>query len=95
MSIVVLEAGMAGTPVLLTDRCGFDQVASVDGGRVVPATAEALANGMDRLLGEPRAMRKMGENLRVFAATEFSWDALVPKYVALYESILSSRCRAA
>ena len=32
MSIVVLEAGRAGTPVMVTDQCDFDEVASVGGG---------------------------------------------------------------
>ena len=30
MSIVVLEAGISGTPVLLTDQCGFNVIEKID-----------------------------------------------------------------
>ena len=42
MSIVVLESGIAGTPVLITDQCGFDDVAAIAGGMVVAASVEGL-----------------------------------------------------
>ena len=46
MSIVVLEAGITGTPVLITDQCGFDDVAAVAGGIVVAASVEGLQEGI-------------------------------------------------
>lgn len=88
MSIVVLEAGAAGTPVLLTDKCGFDDVDRVGGGRVVPATIEGIQQGLVELLSEPSDLKLMGGRLKEFVTTRFAWDSVIQKYVRLYESIL-------
>ena len=91
MSIVVLEAGAAGTPVLLTDRCGFDEVAGVEGGQVVAATSEGLREGLVDLLGKPEELKSMGANLEEFVVEQFSWETAVDKYLELYAGILSSK----
>ena len=46
MSIVVLEAGITKTPVLITDKCGFNDITDIDGGMVVQATVEGLEKGL-------------------------------------------------
>src|SRR5688572_19351658 len=43
MSLVALEAGACGIPVLLTDRCGFDEAAEGGGAVAVPPDAVDLA----------------------------------------------------
>ena len=88
MSIVALEAGAAGTPVLLTDRCGFDEVERAGGGRVVPATAEGLRRGLVRLLGEPEALRSMGANLQNLVRERYAWGSIIRQYLDLYGRIL-------
>lgn len=87
MSIVALEAGIAGTPVLLTDRCGFNQVEKVDGGRVVGASAEDLKTGLLSLLAEPERLPEMGGNLQKMVAQEYTWTSVVEKYLGLYKRI--------
>jgi hypothetical protein len=42
MSIVVLEAGITGTPVLITDQCSFDEVDRIGGGIVVRASVDGI-----------------------------------------------------
>jgi glycosyltransferase involved in cell wall biosynthesis len=93
MSIVALEAGICGTPVLLTDRCGFDEVESADGGRVVPASVEGLRAGLVELLRDPAGLARMGENLRRLAQDRYTWDSAIEKYFELYERILDVRAR--
>jgi glycosyltransferase involved in cell wall biosynthesis len=93
MSIVALEAGICGTPVLLTDRCGFDEVESADGGQVVPASVEGLRAGLVELLRDPVGLARMGENLRRLAQDRYSWDSAIEKYFELYEHILGVRAR--
>lgn len=88
MSIVALEAGITGTPVLLTDRCGFDEVEQVGGGQVVPASVEGLRMGLIELLQEPDRLVSMGTNLRKFVKTRFSWDSAADLYVGVYDRIL-------
>lgn len=88
MSIVVLEAGMTKTPVLLTDRCGFDAVESIGGGKVVPATVEGLEAGLAKLLDRPEVLRPMGIRLYRYVSENFTWDTMIKKYLSLYETIL-------
>jgi len=89
MSIVVLEAGIVGTPVLLTDRCGFDEVAKVGGGKVVAATAIDLAAGLDSLLADRSALKGMGEHLQAHVRENFTWDVIVRRFMDLYQQLLA------
>ncbi|MCK9376401.1 MAG: glycosyltransferase [Syntrophobacterales bacterium] len=91
MSIVVLEAGICGTPVLLTDQCGFNEVAAVDGGEVVPASVPGIKAGLLRMLENPQKLAAQGANLKRFVEENYRWDALVFKYIELYRKILLRR----
>ncbi len=88
MSIVALEAGAAGTPVLLTDRCGFDEVERASGGRVVSASIEGLRTGLVELLGDPNRLERMGVNLKELVEGRYTWEAAVERYLDLYHDIL-------
>ena len=50
MSIVALEAGACGTPVILTTACGFDEVGNA-GCKVVRPLADELYSGMQSMVG--------------------------------------------
>lgn len=88
MSIVVLEAGVTSTPVIITDQCGFDVVESVGGGTVVPATVEGIASGLEKMI-EKGNLAEIGERLNKFVLENYSWSTSAGKYVALYQNILS------
>lgn len=90
MSIVVLEAGAVGRPVVLTDQCGFDEVQEVKGGLVVSVTVEGIESGLRRLLVNPQLASEMGENLKNHVFSHFSWDAQVEKLIRLYRQIVST-----
>lgn len=87
MSIVVLEAGIMGTPVLLTDQCGFNAVDGC-GGKVVSATVDALAIGLVELLGKSSQLRAMGDALNTFVRERHLWDVIIGRYIALYERLV-------
>lgn len=89
MSIVVLEAGVTGTPVLMTDQCGFSEIADVNGGTVVPATVEGLQNGLLTMLTDIDELKVMGLNLQKYIAAQFMWEFIVGKYITLYRHILA------
>jgi len=88
MSIVVLESGISGTPVLLTDRCGFDDVALVKGGTVVPASVEGLQEGLRTMTGDPGQLKTMGKNLEMYVRDNFQWERVVKRYLDLFEKIV-------
>ena len=89
MSIVALEAGICGTPVLLTDQCGFNQLAEVGGGWIAPATAEGLQQGLEQILPDQDARRKAGHNIKSYVASNFGWGVIVESYKSLYARLLS------
>lgn len=87
MSIVVLEAGAAGSPVLITDQCGFDDVEVIGGGKVVAASAPDIMNGIDTMLSEG-CLEKMGRKLKQHVDQSYQWDEMANHYVLLYSQIL-------
>lgn len=87
MSIVAIEAGICGVPVLLTDQCGFGVVRSVDPSLEVPATVEGLASGLVKLLAHPDILRKIPPVWFDFVDKRYSWNSLVPEYLRLYQKI--------
>ena len=91
MSIVVLEAGITGTPVLLTDRCGFNVVEDINGGRVVPATVEGLQNGLLSMFAERGNLKAMGINLEKYVIGRFMWESIVGQHINLYRKILDKK----
>jgi len=89
MSIVVLEAGISGTPVLMTDQCGFDGVAAVEGGMVVAASVAGLKRGLLSMTSDPGKLKTMGQNLEKFTRERFLWDHMVNRYLELFSKIIS------
>lgn len=93
MSIVALEAGVCGTPVLLTDQCGFSDVQLIDSRLVVPASAKALADGMASLLVDPAVLEQIAPAWKSFVITNYVWEVIAPRYLRLYREILAGKAR--
>jgi len=88
MSIVVLEAGISATPVVLTDQCGFNQVEKIGGGKVSPATANGIHNSLLELLKDTGNLAKMGGVLESYVKKHFAWSIVIRKYIDLYNKII-------
>jgi glycosyltransferase involved in cell wall biosynthesis len=86
MSLVALEAGACAKPVLLTERCGFDEAAASGGARLVAADAQAIGAALSELLGH-RQLAQMGERLCKLILSDYTWDAAVRRYAALFERV--------
>jgi glycosyltransferase involved in cell wall biosynthesis len=91
MSIVALEAGICGTPVLITDRCGFDEVAESGGGLVSPATEEGLQAGLQNMLASMEKLQEMGAKLRAYIDARYLWNTVVRQYLDLFDRVVSRR----
>jgi len=76
--IVLIEAGLAGRPVIGTRGCGAEDAVEheVTGLLVAPDAPEEVANAAVQILSDPELARRMGENGRRRAATLFSWEKL-------------------
>jgi glycosyltransferase involved in cell wall biosynthesis len=90
MSIVALEAGICGTPVVLTDQCGFGQLSEVGGGWVVSATAGGLAEGILNVFNNPESRQLAANAIKRYVAQRYTWDAVVLVYKNMYEEILDN-----
>lgn len=89
MSIVVLEAGICRTPVLFTDTCGLEEIATSGAGRMVSASSEGLASGLADLLVDQDAMAASAIQLENLVRTNFLWQHQAMRYARLYKEILS------
>ena len=86
--LVVLEAGITGTPVLITDQCGFEQIGGINGGLVVEASENGLENGLVQMLRNRETLKVMGNNLKIFVNKYYRWESIINKYLELYKGIL-------
>jgi glycosyltransferase involved in cell wall biosynthesis len=91
MSIVVLEAGICGTPVLITDQCGFNEVEAIGGGTVVAASADALLLGLRGMLKDTDALRSMGLKLKDYVTLHFLWESMARKYLELFDRVIEAQ----
>ncbi|MEW2544353.1 glycogen synthase [Streptomyces sp. NPDC047002] len=96
LGIVNLEAMACGTAVVASAVGGIPEV--VDDGRtglLVPyaeddqdAFESALAEALDRVVGDPEAAARMGAAGRERAVSEFGWDRVARRTVDVYEKLL-------
>ena len=93
MSLVAIEAGAVGTPVLLTDACGFDVGGDVGGGLTVPATIDGLAGGLKRLLADAHEVPNMGARLRAHVAAHYVWPVVGRQWFELCVEIAGAAGR--
>lgn len=87
MSIVALESGVCGVPVLMTDQCGFGTLSDIGGGMVVPATVEALSEGLISLLENRSNLPSMGERFRTYILEHYTWHAAAIAYLDLFNKM--------
>jgi glycosyltransferase involved in cell wall biosynthesis len=90
MSLVVLEAAAAGAPVIVTDRCGFDDVAHVDRRLLVAATGEAIAASVCSLLADRAALARAGRELKGLVLSRYDWGSVIERFIALSRSVLAA-----
>ncbi|HQU79460.1 MAG TPA: glycosyltransferase [Azonexus sp.] len=89
MSIVALEAGICGTPVMVSDQCGFGEVCEIDPNLETPATISGLAEGLLYLTADLDRLDRLASEFKDFVARRYAWSSLVVSYFDLYKGILA------
>ncbi|MDP1526049.1 MAG: glycosyltransferase [Rhodocyclaceae bacterium] len=89
MSIVAVEGGICGTPVLMTNQCGLDELAEIDPGLVVPATAEGLAHGLRMALSDRQQLEEWGRRWETMVRERYSWTDLTLKLRGYLQKIVA------
>ncbi|VVM48004.1 D-inositol-3-phosphate glycosyltransferase [Pseudomonas fluorescens] len=87
MSLVALEAGITGLPVLLTSTCGFDEVQAINGGSVVDPTVVGISRGLQIMLSEIDDLTLKGQRLKSFVIDHYSWHVIVTDMVDYFEDL--------
>lgn len=90
---VLMEAGLAGLPVVATDVGSMSEIVDdgVSGLLVLPRDPKALAGSIDDLLGDTAKRLQMGEAGRARVSQRFSFDAVVSRWVNLLASVGARR----
>jgi len=88
MSIVALEAMVCGTPVLLTDQCGFDEVKLISPNLEVAVDVEEISKRLVELLVDKKSLQNFSVLLKDFAIDKYSWNRVVQQFIGLYKKIL-------
>lgn len=90
--LVLLESLREGVPLVVSDYGPLRELLEVPVGLAVPpASSEALAEAVKRLLGDEALRREMGEAGRKRVATHYSPAVMAKKYQDIYENLLNNR----
>ena len=88
---VVVEAGLAGVPIVATDCPGPRELLEAGGGVLVPrGDAGALAAAVTGLLRDDAARRAMGEAARARMRGTFGAEALTGRLLDCWEAALAA-----
>lgn len=81
LSMAILEALAHRTAVLLSPECNF---APGHAGLIVPRTAEAVADGLARLLTDRAQLQRMADAGFKLVTREFAWEAVTDRLIDTY-----------
>jgi glycosyltransferase involved in cell wall biosynthesis len=90
MSIVVLEAGVCGRPVLFTDACGLEEIFRAGAGTMVAVSVEAIADGLLATLTDEPSMHRSATRLHALVHERFLWRIQAERYKGLCEQLLAN-----
>jgi glycosyltransferase involved in cell wall biosynthesis len=87
------EAAAAGTPVIVSDRCGI--VGSFEDGEalVVPYEREAIVDAVRRVALDPELRDRLARG-GIEAARRTSWDKVAARQEEIYRAVVASRTTA-
>lgn len=88
------EAVAAGTPVVVTDKCGIAPLLADVAGLVVKHDAGAIAQAVARVLYEPGLHARLSAGCKR-AAAKLNWDEPAEQMESLYEQLVTGKKQAA
>ena len=83
--MAILEALACRVPVVISEQCHFPEVGDSGAGVIAPLTAGAIADGITRVLADPRCAAEMGMAGRRLVETRYTWDKVAESCDRLYD----------
>ncbi len=87
----VIECTLAGTPMVVTDRCQIADLVGGEIGEVVPFEASAFARGIDLLLTNTELHERYEQNTERVLAEQFSISAVADKLESVYQAVIAAK----
>jgi glycosyltransferase involved in cell wall biosynthesis len=87
-SLAVTEAMACEIPVVISTECHFPEVASEGAGIVAALNAGAIAAGIETILGDPQAARRMGIAGRAMVISRFTWPKVAQAMIEGYRQVI-------
>ena len=91
----IMEACLAGTPMVVTDRCEIADLIHGRVGDVVPFDADALSEAIRHLLTDRTRHRRYRENCPLVMNETFTVEGTVDRLVKVYERVVAESVTAA
>jgi len=88
MSIVALEAAVCGTPVVMTNICGFPELAEAGGAIEVGIDVIELRDAMSLLLHNQARRHLMGAKGKALICREYTWNAAAIKHRKICDKVV-------
>lgn len=92
LPMVILEAMMAGLPVVATRVGGIPDAVGEHVLLVDPAHPEQLAQAMDQLINDQTLRYELAVKGQAYVEKQFGVERMVDGYVSWYRKVLSSEC---
>ena len=87
--IVVAEAMIVGTPVLISDQVYiWPTVKATEAGWICSCSIQSLTEQIQIVLQDPQELKRRGENARKLAQEEYTWPAIAAQTIKIYHSLL-------
>jgi len=87
-SVAITEALAAGKPCVVTKGCHFDEVETINAGRVVFPLAKDIATAVEEILLHDKLRETMSENARSLAWRKYRWDIIAKQMIDVYRWVL-------
>ncbi len=87
----VAEALSAAVPVIVTETCGWPDVARARSGWRVPQQPGAIAAAIDEALADPSGAADRGARGRLLMTREYSADAIGRRWLEVYAALAARR----
>jgi glycosyltransferase involved in cell wall biosynthesis len=83
-SVAVLEALACGVPAVISEACRFPEAAAAGAAEVVGPQAALLADGLMRVLSDPKRALAMGRAGRHLVKSQYTWPIIAKRVVCAY-----------